>query len=78
MFRWIQKAKENNHPYYDDVSCPDSYKARCLANDKDGYDFLFGTASQDDLLDDALEAMSIPELSLNDEVMSQAAAGDGS
>ena len=78
MFRWIQKAKENNHPYYDDVSCPDSYKARCLANDKDGYDILFGTASQDDLLDDSLEAMSIPELSLNDEVMSQAAAGDGS
>ena len=73
MFRWIQKAKENNHPYYDDVSCPDSYKARCLANDKDGYDILFGT---DELLDDSIEAMSIPELSINDEVMSQPEAGD--
>ena len=78
MFRWIQKAKENNHPYYDDVSCPDSYKARCLAHDKDGYDILFGTDLHDELLDISIEAMSIPELSLNDEVMSQPEAGDGS
>ena len=78
MFRWIQKAKENNHPYYDDVSCPDSYRARCLANDKDGYEILFGADCQDDLLDDSIEAMNIPELSLNDEVMSQPEEGDDS
>ena len=51
MFHFLNKVKAADNPHFQEISCPNEYKARCKAMDANGYSLIFQDLEDDELLE---------------------------
>ena len=56
IFRFLDKVKTASNPHFEDIICPDEYKALCKVVDENGYNLVYQDLAEDDELLEKFDA----------------------